>query len=164
MFYEEIFKRLNRKHVDYVVVGGVAFVLHGVIRLTADLDLMINLNEKNITKFVDVLHELGYKPRIPVIAEELIDPDKRSYWFKEKNMKVFSFYHPKASISLIDVFIFEPVPYKRIKADSVKFKIGNISIPVASIDYLIKMKEISGRAQDLADIKALRKIKRDEKE
>ena len=160
MFYEEFFKSLNKKHIDYVVVGGVAFVLHGVVRLTADLDLMVSLDRDNIAKFVDVMDEFGYKPRIPVKAAELLDSQKRDYWLKEKNMKVFSFYHPHQAISLIDIFIYEPVDYKEMKDHSVKMKIGNLFIPVASIDDLIKMKEISARKQDKEDIKALKKIKK----
>ncbi|HLA51623.1 MAG TPA: hypothetical protein VJZ92_05185 [Thermodesulfobacteriota bacterium] len=35
MFYEEIFEKLNDSGIDYIVVGGVALVLHGVVRLTA---------------------------------------------------------------------------------------------------------------------------------
>ena len=36
--FEPIFEALNRQNVRYVVVGGVAVVLHGHARLTADLD------------------------------------------------------------------------------------------------------------------------------
>jgi len=164
MFYEEIFKSLNKKHIDYVVVGGVAFVLHGVVRLTADLDLMISLEEKNISRFVSLMNELGYKPKVPVRAEELLDPQKRKYWLEEKNMKVFSFYHPHQPLNLIDIFIYEPVDYKKMKSDAVKMKIGKLSMPVASIEDLIMLKEISGRRQDKEDIKALKKIKGYEKE
>lgn len=39
MYYEQIFKTLTDAGVDYLVVGGVALVLHGVVRLTIDLDL-----------------------------------------------------------------------------------------------------------------------------
>jgi hypothetical protein len=38
MLYEDIFRTLAEKKIDYVVVGGVALVLHGVVRLTGDLD------------------------------------------------------------------------------------------------------------------------------
>ncbi|BCB95083.1 hypothetical protein JZK55_00050 [Dissulfurispira thermophila] len=163
MFYEEIFKSLNKRHIDYVVVGGVALVLHGIVRLTADLDLMLSLEEKNIARFVDVMNEFGYKPRIPVKAEELLDPKKRDYWLKEKNMKVFSFYHPHEAISLIDIFIYEPVDYNELKKHSVKMKIGNFFVPVTSIDDLIRLKKISGRKQDIEDIKVLKEIKKYEK-
>jgi hypothetical protein len=158
MFYEEIFKQLNRRHIDYTVVGGVALVMHGVVRLTADLDLMLYLDEKNLNKFIDLMGELGYKPRVPVKARDLADPAKRAYWRQEKNMEVFSFYHPRQAISLIDVFISEPLPYKEIKSRAVHMKIGNLSVPVVSKEDLIKLKKIAGRPQDLEDINALRKL------
>lgn len=158
MFYEEIFRELNKKKIDYVVVGGVAVVLHGVVRLTADLDLMLHLDEKNLSKFVEVMNELGYRPKVPVKAESLIDPENRRLWFEEKNMRVFSFYHPKKGIMLIDIFINEPVPYNKIKEASVKMKMGNLLIPTVSVEDLIKLKGISGRPQDIADIAALRRL------
>jgi hypothetical protein len=46
LIYEEIFRALNAKKVKYVVVGGVGLVLHGVVRLTADLDLIVRLETK----------------------------------------------------------------------------------------------------------------------
>ena len=158
MFYEEIFRELNRRRIDYVVVGGVAVVMHGVVRLTADLDLMLHLDEKNLGKFVEVMNELGYRPKVPVKAESLIDPENRKMWFEEKNMRVFSFYHPKKGIMLIDIFINEPVPYNKISKDAVKMKMGNLLIPTVSIEDLIKLKEISGRPQDIADIDALKRL------
>jgi len=44
MFYQEIFDALEKKKVQYLVVGGVAVVLHGFVRATADLDLMVALD------------------------------------------------------------------------------------------------------------------------
>jgi hypothetical protein len=123
---------------------------------------MIALNEKNLSQFAETMKELGYKPRIPVKAEELTDPGKREIWLKEKNMQVFSFYNPGRAISLVDIFIYEPIDYKEAKARAVKMKMGSLSIPVASKDDLIQLKRISGRRQDLEDIKALQKIKKDE--
>ncbi len=42
-------------------------------------------------------------------------------------------------------------------------RVGSISIPVVSIDDLIKLKKISGRQQDMEDIRALKKVKLHEK-
>ena len=39
-------------------------------------------------------------------------------------------------------------------------KIGNLFIPVTSIDDLIKLKKISARKQDIEDIKVLKEIKK----
>lgn len=163
MFYEEVFDKLNRSHIDYIVVGGVALVLHGVVRLTADLDLMVHLKHHNLEKFVSVMKELGYSPKMPVKAEDFIDPKVRMKWIQEKNMKVFSFYHPHQAIYLIDVFVNEPISYKQIQEDSVIIKAGNINIPIVSKRNLIKLKRISGRPQDIADIAALEELMRHEK-
>jgi len=160
MFYEDLFKELNKCHVNYMVVGGVALVLHGLVRLTADLDLMVYLEKKNLLTFIQLMDKLGYKPKVPVKATSLIDPETRKMWMDEKNMKVFAFYHPKDPIALIDVFINEPIDYMKAKKNSIKIKSGNVAIPVISIDDLIKLKELSGRAQDIADISGLEEIKK----
>lgn len=162
MYYEKIFERLNSASVDYVVVGGIALVLHGVVRLTADLDLMVHLTEGNLRKFVHIMNALGYRPRVPVKAEEFVSEENRKGWINDKNMKVFSFFHPESPVSLIDVFVEEPISYDIIKSDAVEIKSGNIPIPVVSIKNLIKLKQISGRPQDIADIRALEEIEKSE--
>jgi len=50
------------------------------------------------------------------------------------------------------------VPYDKIRQDAIKMKMGNLLIPTASIEDLIKLKEISGRPQDMADIEALKRL------
>lgn len=160
MFYEELFKSLNKKRVKYLVVGGVAFLLHGGMRFTADLDLMIGLDNNNLSKFINIMTDLGYKPKLPVKGKELMDPDKREQWLKEKNMKVFSFFSTKHPVNLIDIFIFEPINFQNAMANAIKVKTGKTTIPVASIEDLIKLKKISGRKQDMEDIKALKRLKK----
>ena len=41
-----IFQLLNEAKVRYVVVGGIATILHGYVRLTADVDLVIDLHKR----------------------------------------------------------------------------------------------------------------------
>ena len=43
----QIFSALNDAEVDYVVVGGLAVILHHYLRATADLDLAIGLSPDN---------------------------------------------------------------------------------------------------------------------
>jgi len=167
MFYEEVFRELNRNKVRYMVVGGGAVVLHGVVRMTADLDLFVDFEEKNLLKFTEALTRLGYRPKIPVQASDFADKSKREKWKKEKNMLVFSFYHLKRYQDHVDVFVYEPVEFKKAYKEKEIMKAGRVRIPVISIKYLTKMKAIAGRPQDLADIKALKEVemlrKEDEK-
>jgi hypothetical protein len=48
-----------------VIVGDVAVVLHGYARLTAGLDLAVDLSPVEARKAVDTLVELGCRPRVP---------------------------------------------------------------------------------------------------
>jgi uncharacterized protein (DUF1330 family) len=66
---ERVLAALERAGVRYLVVGGVAVVLHGFLRTTADLDLVIQLDPANVRRALDALTDLGYQPRAPVPAE-----------------------------------------------------------------------------------------------
>ncbi len=155
MFFETLFRALHQKQIDYCVVGGVALVLQGAVRMTADLDLMVALDEPNLTRFVEVIKGLGYKPKVPVAPEDFISAENRASWIAEKGMQVFSFYHPGEMVSLVDVFVYEPVPYREMRGRIELKRIDDFIIPVASKPDLIRLKKIAGRPQDLEDIKAL---------
>ena len=53
--FEPIFQILNTARVRYVVVGGLATVLHGYARLTADVDLAVDLAPEEATKMIQAL-------------------------------------------------------------------------------------------------------------
>ncbi len=63
--FEGIFECLNATGVRYVCVGGIAMVLHGVDRLTADLDLVIELTPESSLKAIEALLTAGYRAKIP---------------------------------------------------------------------------------------------------
>ena len=160
MFYEDVFRELDRRGVRYVVVGGVALVLHGAVRLTVDLDLMVNLERANLTEFVRVMEQLGYRPRVPVAASDFIEPNNRARWQREKGMKVFSFFHPSDHGKLVDVFVDEPISFDEVDAEKTVVEAAGLRIPVASIRHLKQLKSLAGRPQDLADIAALESLER----
>ena len=84
MYYEKVFRALNSRGVKYVVVGGIALNLHGVPRATADLDIAVAIDEKNLEKLFEVMEELGFKPRIPVSSQEFANPANIEKWKTEK--------------------------------------------------------------------------------
>ena len=112
MLYEHLFRGMNEGRVRYVVVGGVAMVLHGVVRLTADLDLAVDLAPANVQAFLAAMTGLGYVPRLPVRAVDFADPANRAAWKREKGMTMFSFRHPERQIELVDVFVEDPLPFE----------------------------------------------------
>ena len=60
---EELLNALNAERVRYLVVGGVAVVLHGYTRATFDLDLVINLESSNLERALQVLASRGFRPQ-----------------------------------------------------------------------------------------------------
>lgn len=133
-------------------------VLHGIVRLTVDLDLMLSLKENNLRKFINIMKELGYRPNLPLDEKQLMDGGKRQDWVNNKNMKVFSFINLKNPLGLIDIMIDEPIEFEKIKKQSIYVKSGNTIIPIASVKDLIELKRISAREQDIFDIEALKEI------
>jgi predicted nucleotidyltransferase len=160
MYYEEVFRALNNRGVRYVVVGGIALNLHGVPRATADLDIAVALDRKNLEKIVEAMIELGFKPRIPVGLQEFANPLNLEKWKREKNMKVFTFWNPNKPYEEVDILISNPIKFEELEKTREMVKAKGIEIPIISIDYLIKLKEFAGRKQDESDIEALKKIKR----
>jgi hypothetical protein len=159
MFYLDLFRALREAGVRYLVTGGVAMNLHGVPRMTADIDLFVDLEETNAGSFLTVMKSLAFSPAVPVPPEGLADPAERSRWRSEKNMVVLTFTCPQRPAVAIDVFVVEPLPFEAtyLRRKTVYAEQGTLEIPVVGEDDLIAMKARSGRLQDLSDIEALRR-------
>lgn len=160
IFYEEVFLTLNKAKIDYAVCGGVAVILYGFARLTVDLDLMVNLERKNLEKLYDTLAELNYKSKTPIKRREFIQKEQLKKLAIEKNMKVVSFYNLREPLKVIDICVNLPKISEILKRKK-NIKVKNITIPIISINDLIKMKMALGRPQDLIDVENLKKIKKE---
>jgi hypothetical protein len=152
----EIFQALTG--CDYVVVGGLAVVLHGHLRATRDLDLVIGLEPENCRKTLDALASIGLRPRLPVVMQDFADPAKREDWNRNRNMMVFQLWDPNNPERSVDVFVREPLDFPTMLVDAVVKDLDGVPIRIASIPHLIVMKQVAGRRHDLDDIEALRQI------
>ena len=162
MFYEEVFRKLGEKKIRYAVAGGIALVLHGAVRFTSDLDLIVELSAYNLENFISAMNELGYKPRLPVKTDDFADPLMREKWIVEKGMEVFTFYHPELRINQVDVFVKEPLKFDALEKELVWITAKDVTIPVVSLAHLKILKRIAGRPQDFADIEALEELEKED--
>ena len=158
--YLGIFRELNNKGIKYIVAGGMAVNFHGIPRATYDIDLLLYLEDRNLKKFLILLKEWGFRPRVPVDIMDFADKKKRQDWIKNKNMKAFNLINPDWAIREIDIIIDTPVDYKKAIKSVKNIKFYNVVVPIISIDNLILMKSKSNREQDKADIRNLRKLLR----
>ena len=157
-FFLPILKALSDSKIRYLVAGGLATVLHGHMRLTGDIDIILDLEDENCKKALTILNSLGFKPRAPVPIMDFADPKRRASWIKEKGLKVFSLCATSEFPIEVDIFAESPFPFKLLWDNSVSKNIGDISVKVLSIAHLIQLKKMAGRPQDLEDIKALEVI------
>ena len=155
---EEVLTALGDAEVRYLVVGGVAVVLHGHLRTTADLDLWVELGEENLRKATACFRALGYRPRAPVEIEELADPAKRRAWVEEKGLVVFSLWHPEKPFE-VDLFVEEPFDFRQASRRALAVPLESTEAKVIGLDDLISLKERAGRPRDRDDVEALRALR-----
>jgi len=160
MYYDGVIRALNKNKVKYAVAGGVAVVLYGYTRLTLDLDLIVELSEENLDKFFATLYNLGYRPKLAVTKKEFINKEKRKAWIQKKEMKVFSFFHPKDHLKLIDMLVIEPIKFIDIEKKIEKINIKGLVFPTVGIEHLKRLKLLAKREKDLIDVRNLIEIER----
>jgi hypothetical protein len=54
---KDVFKSFQNHDVRYVIIGGIAAILHGVPRATFNLDILIEANIDNAQRLLDALRE-----------------------------------------------------------------------------------------------------------
>lgn len=156
---EQVLRALAKAEVRYLVVGGVAVVLHGHLRTTLDLDLVLHLENENVSRALKVFESLGFQSRVPVPLQSFADPENRKLWEHEKNMTVFSLWHPDQPGFAVDLFLREPFDFQEVYRRALIVPVGGLQATVLSAADLLEMKQSAGRPQDLEDVKALRRLK-----
>lgn len=150
---------LSKADVKYLVVGGVAVVLHGHLRVTADLDLVLGLEQANVERAVIALQRLGFRPRAPVALTEFANAEARKTWIDEKGLTVFSLWNPERPGFELDLFVQEPFDFEAVFARAIRVELASCTATVVSIDDLIELKRKAGRPRDLGDVEALTHLK-----
>jgi hypothetical protein len=135
--------RLNECGVNYLVIGGIACVLHGYVRATTDVDILIERSPENAERLLEALGGLGWG-----FARE---------WRPEEILA-----RPVTVIGddpQVDIFtVAWSVKYDQAVARSSIVTVEEVDIPLIGIDDLIASKR-TARPLDAADIEALETIR-----
>ena len=54
MKLSELLEALSAREVDYMVVGRLAVQLHDFLRSAFDIDLVLAMNDDNLSRFIEV--------------------------------------------------------------------------------------------------------------
>jgi len=141
---ERILAALKADRVDYVAVGGVAVIAHGVVRATVVVDLIPSTEPANLERLAAAIRSLDGVPRgepgTPVTAALL---------GRDANMRF------DTAAGQLDVLSAEPHRrgYPELKARAVAVERDDgVRIVVVSRNDLIRLKAGTGRDRDLLDI------------
>jgi hypothetical protein len=156
----EILFALTDAEVEFVVGGGVAAVLHGVERVTLDIDLALDMDPANVEKFLAVMHELGLQPRVPVPARDLMSREAVQRMIAEKGALVFSFVDFDRPLRHVDIFLQRDLSFEELSRGARKIAIEGRAIKIIGIGKLLETKRAITplRDKDLIDIKELEKL------
>lgn len=155
--FETIARALEDAGVRYLVAGGLAVNAHGYLRFTKDVDFVVQLAPDNIVRAFAALRALGYRPMVPITAEQFADAALRESWIRDKGMQVLQFWSDQHIETPVDVFVSEPFPFEEEYGRAlVKPLHGAIDVRFVCIPTLIRMKEAAGRPQDRIDVEHLR--------
>lgn len=157
--FEAIARALGKAQVRYLVAGGLAVNAHGYLRLTQDVDLVIQLKPANIAPAFQALASLGYHPSVPVTAAQFADEAQRAAWIRDKGMQVLNFQSDLHRGMSVDVFVFEPFDFDLEYDAAMRGELApGLIVRFVSITTLIAMKQLANRPRDLDDVEHLRMI------
>ena len=159
---EAVVHALNQVEVRYLVAGGLAVVAHGHVRFTADLDLIVDLEERNLRRALEALARLGYRPRAPVALLDFVDAEKRRSLIRDEGLAVFSLYSDLHPATEVDLSVGEPLGFEDAYARAVRLEVApGVEATFVGFNDLIRLKTAAGRPQDLLDIERLQQLRED---
>lgn len=142
--FRDFLKALNRQNVEYILVGGMAVILHGYVRTTGDMDVWVNRTKENYQKIAKAFFDFG----MPVF-------DMTEENFLGEHYDVWSFGVSPVKIELMTAV--KGLNFEDAYKVSQLYTEDEITIRFLHLNSLIEAKKASGRYKDLDDLDQLNK-------
>jgi hypothetical protein len=152
--FQRLIDSLVNQSVEFVIIGGVALVLHGSSRVTQDLDICYSRTPENLDRLATALGPFrptlrGAPPGLP---------------FTLDSRALHSGLNFTLSADPGDIDILGEVPgvggYDQIASDAVPMDVYGHRVLVMSLSALEKAKRTAGRLKDLSDLDEIQQIRR----
>jgi hypothetical protein len=136
----DVFTSFEQHDVHYVIIGGIAAVLHGVPRATFDLDILIEATPENAQKLLDALLDVNFGTASLITAAELVEHEITIFRDRVR----------------IDVQTSTPgLDFAAAWKNRIILDYQGQKFPVISKADLIASKRAAGRLVDLEDVRLL---------
>ena len=144
--YKEMLQCLASEGVKFILVGAYALAAHGYPRATMDIDVWVMPSRDNAAAVLRALRRFG-APVHGLTSADL-----------QKDDTIFQIGVAPRRIDIITGV--SGLHFKDAMARSVMLEIEGLEVRIPSLDDLIRNKRASGRTKDLADVEALKALKR----
>lgn len=130
--------------VEFAIVGGVAVIAHGYVRMTADLDIFIRPTVENAEATLQTLLKLGLPLQDREPMDLLLDEEHLRFPWEGGHVDI---------LSSIGEMRFEQVWSGRVDVD-----VDGVIVPFISKADLIENKKATDRYRDWVDVEELEQI------
>ncbi len=141
--FADLLVELSEAGAEFLVVGGWAVVLHGLVRGTDDLDVSVDPSAANSKRVFEALSAFGAPLQAHGVAPDHFATEGDAYRFGVPPLKV-------KVLSQIS-----GVKFEEAAKDCQFFGISGHRIPYIGRLALMKNKRAAGRHKDLADVEEL---------
>lgn len=151
---QAIFATLERHRVRYVLVGGVAAILHGAPHVTTDVDVVPEEGQENLERLSAALKELN--ARIRIAGEPRGVPFDHSGDALSR-VRIWNLVTDQGDLDIT----FAPSGtrgYDDLIRDAQRMSVRGTPVPVASLADVIRSKEAAGREKDRPVLPVLRRL------
>lgn len=149
----DLLRILTGQGIDYVVIGGVAAILHGSVRMTEDVDICASLDHENAVAIIRAFAHLNpiwrMRPDLPVITED------------STNLRGLKNMYLVTDLGRIDILGELPgiCSYEEAHRTGVELEARGIRLRVLDIDKLIAAKRFANRPKDRPAVDELELIR-----
>ncbi|MBW1860687.1 MAG: hypothetical protein JRI70_11730 [Deltaproteobacteria bacterium] len=145
-----ILETLIKHEVDFIIVGGVCAVLHGVPMTTFDLDLVHSRTPENLDRLTTALKELDAYYRGH--GDQRLTPDL-THLFSAGHQLLMTRFGPLDLPGTIGV----GHSYEDLLADTVQLQVTGLRLDILGLERLIRVKEETAGDKDKATLPILRR-------
>jgi hypothetical protein len=148
-----LLQRLLQQQVEFVIIGGVCGIMHGVTLVTTDLDVCCRFTPANLYRIQAAIRDLH--PYHRLAANKLPLELNEELCARLKNLYL------QTDLGKLDCLseVAGVGNYERVFDKSVIFTLSYGSVRVLNLEAAIASKEAVGRPRDLEAVKQLRAIR-----
>jgi hypothetical protein len=148
----ELLRGLHKHNVGYVVTGAVAMTFYGYVRLTEDLDVVVDPDQANLDRVADWLISLQAVLKLNPVR--MFGARERWGLKKGSNATVLT---SKGQVDIVQRLPGLP-EWPQLLEEAEVYEIEDMSVPVINRKTLIELKRLRGSHLDLADIEAIESL------